>query len=882
MANSSESSGYRHRAILATLLRTTAFRHWRQAPGQALLVLLTIALGTGVFTAIRLANRAAVTSFHAFTETLTGESQLIVAATGSTMPVEVLTEIRDALGPRPVHLMPVLETTGVLPQEASADFTTPARTFQFLGLDLIGLVNLPTVGDRDNRILFQERDGERTDPWTYLRDPRALYISPRLARTQGLSTGDPITFLVDDAQVSFTIAGLLPEDPSRPSLPETVVVMDIAHLQDLVALPDRIERIEVRVEPGRQQARVRGEVNAILAGLDDPRWRLQSGEDRREAGREMTRAFRLNLLVLSLIALIVGLFLVIQALDAAVVRRRAEIATLRALGVEAGTILQLWLLEAVLFGILGGILGVLLGWIGAQGAVHAVARTVNALYQSSSAEAAGLTPTDFVAGLCLATMASALAGWIPARDAADTPPAQILVGNRIDRGIPLFRRPWIGFPAIAAGFLCLGAPALEIGAGNRFPLAGYVAAFLWILGAGILGTMALPALGHLLRFLGSTSAVIRIALSRLRETTSRHRLAAAGLIVAVGMASAMALLIGSFETTMGHWIRQTLRGDLYVAAGSLQSASSRGYLSEDTWLDLAADPAVETFVPTQIHDIVIEGAPTYLVAEPLDNPLREMIWLAAPEAGTPLLGRTAIETGYASEGFARRFQIGPGSLIAVPTPTGPREVMVEGIYAEYGNERGSLLVDFTTATRWFDDRRIARASMSVTGEADPEQVRLRLSERHPSLIVRSHRQLRADVLRIFRQTFSITYALQVIAIVVAVAGLGLALVSLALETRRDLVTLRSIGMSRSEIARVVALEGVGISAGGIFSGLILGFLLGFLLIYVINRQAFGWTLSWSVPVGPLLLLVTGILASGLLVSYAVGRWAARLLFEQEE
>ncbi len=208
----------------------------------------------------------------------------------------------------------------------------------------------------------------------------------------------------------------------------------------------------------------------------------------------MTRAFRLNLTILSLLALLVGLYLVFQGLDGAVVRRRNEIAVLRSLGVTSGQIQGAWLVEASVIGLAGGLAGLGVGWLGAQLAVKMVGRTVNALYFANSADSAPFNFEEAAMALALAVAASTIAGWRPARLAANTPPAQVATrgGSTQYAGETFLRRPGLGLLLMASGILLTALPPWHLTGGARLPVGGYLAGLFWILSAGIFagGTLA--------------------------------------------------------------------------------------------------------------------------------------------------------------------------------------------------------------------------------------------------------------------------------------------------------------------------------------------------------------------------------------------------------
>jgi hypothetical protein len=212
-----------------------------------------------------------------------------------------------------------------------------------------------------------------------------------------------------------------------------------------------------------------------------------------------------------------------------------------------------------------------------------------------------------------------------------------------------------------------------------------------------------------------------------------------------------------------------------------------------------------------------------------------------------------------------------GDVIELPTREGQKRVSIKGIYADYGNEHGSVLLPQALFEKWFGSGLNWRAALMLKGGADAEQVRADLAAAHPGLAIRTQEHLRSEALRIFRQTFSVTYALEAVGVVVAVAGLGLALGSLLMDRALDRATLKSLGFSRSQIASVGVWEGFSLALVGVLVGTLAGVWLGWLLITVVNKQAFGWTLSYALP----WLQVIGFGLVVLAVAVWVSRWVSR-------
>lgn len=880
-----------------TLLLWSRFtwRHWKSTPKSTLLLIAVLALGVGVFLSVRLANKAAVAGFSLFTETLTGNSDFIVTPTTDALDEQWLREMREALGPIPASLFPIVETTASEPNTGRSQDGFDAEQFQLIGLDLLALQNLVYLDDRDDAPptsgLLAEPTREASTPAPKLTDllgaTNRVFISQTLATNRKLRPGDSLELIVNDRLGSFEIAGVMPDQEFRAKAPENLLLMDLPAVQLLSGKRGKIDRVEVRLASSERQPAQNDEVENKLVEAAQSRWLVDTPNTQRSAGRIMTRAFRLNLTALSCLALIVGVYLILQALEAAVVKRRSEIAILRSLGVPPRLIQFGWLAEAISLGIIGSLGGVALGFLGAQIAVRAVGASINVHYYSNTASAASLDPAECLLAVLAGIGASCLAGWLPARDAARTPPAQVLQrGMKVD-GIKLLDHPVIGAAFIGVGLILYFQPPLELEGNVRFPLAGYLAAGCWVVGSSMLAGLFFPWLARAMKALGGGSPVIRYAASQLLKPTGRHRLTVAGLIIAISMAAGMNILIHSFESTIRSWIGYVVKADLFVAAQGIQNASSQNRLSPETWKALAADPEVDAVDIGQAHRVMIDGERAYLMGARYEQAgqRRDIVWVDAPAGGVANLLKDDSQKNFpaiVSESFTERFKKSVGDTLDAPTPSGERRLEIVGVFADYSSERGYLVVRREYLVEWFDDEHAINLAVYLKPGVDPESVRRRWAAANPGIAVRTNARLREEVLTIFRQTFSITYALKGIGVAVAVTGLALALIGLMLERKRELTTLKALGMSRVEIARATAVEGLGIALVGSVGGLALSLALGRLLIFVINKQSFGWTLAFQVPVGQLAALGGLILLTSAVVAYAAGYWGANLPADKEE
>jgi len=863
-------------ATLWLLLRRVALRHWVSDGRQSLLLALILAIGVGCYLSIRMANRAALGQFDRFTSAIeSGGSDYVLSAPVGALRVEDLVAMREALGARAVRLLPVVE-------ESAADAARSAGALRLLGVDFVALANFR--GEQGSVEIPDARAGDSADGEAAL--PQ-VWLAGAVAAQTGLGVGDALRLIIDDRIERVEVGGVL-RGEGAATVPPNLVLVDLPDLQRMARRGGEFDRVEVIVQEGlRAREGAVAEVARVLESASGGRWVVNSAQVEEQRTSHLTAAFRLNLTVLSLIALLVAIYLIGQAVDASVVRRRKEIGILRSLGVPPGVIWRSWMIEVLAMGAIGTGLGAALALVLARFTVGAVAETVNALYASGPVGAVRLSGGDVLVAAALGLGASVLAGWIPARDAALTPPAQVIQHGNVALGLRALRNTRMGAGLVVVGAALVWLPPLELAGGTRFALAGYLSALAFLAGGTILAGALFAPLARALAKAGADRAPVTFAASRLREPTSRHRLAAAGLFVAVAMAAAMSFLIGSFEKTMLGWIEGRFKADVFVVSSGVRGADTTNQIGADTWRALAAHPNVAAVEVYRAVPLVLDGRETQLAGADFDTirAQRGFDWKVAPRddgAGEVDDDDGAAVVAYASESFASRFDVGRGDTVVVPLRAGQVTLRVDGIFADYGNERGVIVVERALLAEWLQDEGATNVSVYLRPGVDAGAFIEAAQARHPGLRMRDNADLKATALGIFYQTFAVTRALKWIGVFVALAGLALALVSIIRENRDTFRTLRTLGMTRREIGGATAAEALGIAAAGMVGGLVLSVILGLLLIHVINRQSFGWTLEFAVPVRELVGLAGAVLALAALIGFLQGWRAFREISYRDE
>lgn len=847
--------------------RTLGLRALRAEWGRTLLAVLSVALGVAVFLAVRLANRAAVASFEAFTEGAGRGADWVVRTEGGPMGedrLQSLAALRDR-----AELIPVLEGSFNLRQDL--------EPFQLLGTDLMATQarRMPqrTASSEEARLRAEEA------LLAPLQRPDLVLVSPHLAEELHLQTGSALEGFVNAKPVTLVVGGLLPDQDGLPSTPRNLLIMDLPALQALLGRPAQLDRVELWARKGISAADLGEQARPLLGqGLV-----LELPERRLATGRGLSEAFRFNLTFLSLMSLAVGAYLLFQAFDAAVARRRETWATLRALGAPEGLLHRLVYIEASIVGTLGSLVGVGLGWALAQGTVRLVSRVLQIHYGPSYATAAELLPEEALVAFLAGVIVSWIAAWIPARRASRIPAISML-----RKGAEVHPMRWGYYAGLGLGLLVLGyalATFLHLPPGTAWH--AYAGSVLILVGGSLCALVWMPILGSLGAGTGARTWTWWLRIRPLQRPTGRHAFAAAALSVAVGMAVGVAVLAHSFEDTLNDWIQASQRADLFLSPRGTSGGVTRHRLPPELAKELESDPAVAAVDRSHLVSFTFRNRTAFLEARDLEvlAPRGALLLAGGGDAREVLnaIHRDGLQapTALVSESFAHHFGLRPGESFELPTPQGQKTVTIRGIYVDYSNEHGSLLMDEAVFAAWFPGEPLSRLSLFLQAGQDPAAAAKRMGLAHPGLRIRSQQEERAQITQAFHRSFSLTYALAIIAVGVSLVGLVQALLSLALARRRELWTLRALGATQGEVLGVLLGEGLGTALAGLAGGILVGGLLAKVLVGIVQPQLFGWTLALHFPWRFVGLLSAGSLAAAALVLWPASSWGARLNVDRE-
>ncbi len=820
---------------------------------RSVLVIAAVALGVSVVLAIELAGNAAAGSFHSSMETLTGDNDLEVTAVGGVAD-NVVGELSRL--PYPLRISARIEDHATLIQSGIPS----GETVPLIGVDLIAEAN-NSQGQRIDAL----NDGEG---FRHINDIDAVWIS----RTLGKKPGDEIALLINDQKRNYVVRGLI---PGTAQISGKAIVMDISAAQIATGRLGKLDRILLKVpeQPSidEWQKRLR---QTLPPGVE-----LNAQGSQTEANRRMLSAFRWNLRILSYVALLVGAFLIYNAISVSVVRRRPDIGTVRALGLSRRAVMLAFLGEAVIFGIAGSLIALPLGRLMATGAVRLLATTVNALYVSSRPGSLNLSPQSVILAFMIGVGVAIASALSPAREAASVPPTEAMARGRREYAVRVERGRDALIARVCAVF---GAFAARLPAVGGKPLFGYLSALLLIAASA----MAIPALVHFVTRLASAAlrkfmgVEAMLASRSLSGSLRRTSVLVGALSTAIAMMTAVGIMVGSFRQTVITWMDSQLPADLYLRPAGNPSADRHPSISLELTDRIAELPGVESISRFRAYEIEYQGLPVTLASA-------ETSVSRYYESSEFLSGRSALDVlkqlpgqdaAIVSEPFANKHHVKAGDSVTLPLGEKSVRFRVVDIFYDYANERGYIILDRSTMLRYLPDPRASNVAVYLAPGADLESARaaVNAAAANSEVLIFSNREIRREAIRIFDQTFAISYALEAIAVIVAVMGIAGALMSIVIDRRREFGLLRFLGASSSQLRKLILVEAglIGILAN--IAGLALGFFLSLVLIFVINKQSFGWTIQFHWPVAVLVGAISVVYLATVLAGLYPARIAQRL------
>ncbi|MBT1075791.1 FtsX-like permease family protein [Geobacter grbiciae] len=842
---------------MSFLLRTLSLSYVRRHLTKTLLTLLGVVVGVATFSAIRSAQGTLVKGIRSTVDRVAGKAHLQITTTGG-VPEEVQEKIRTLPGIRAIS--PIIEQI-VVPQRGELG------SLMVIGIDLLG--------DREMREYgFEGEDADLDDPLLFLARPDSAIFTRDFAGRAGLKTGDTLPVRVPAGVKRVAARGLLSPKGFAEAFGGNLMVVDVYAAQELFGRGRRFDRIDVRLAEGTTVAQGTATLKAALG----PVYRVETPDRRGKQMEQTVNNFVAGFNVSSGFALAIGIFLIFNAFNVAVNRRRRDIGTLRALGATPRQVQAIFLMEALVIGLIGGAAGCLAGGAAAEGFLRMMGQTTETIYGISSPGGSVLFPPGIVLeSMVLGIVASLVGAWNPSLAASRISPTEAFA-----KGVFLAKDAGSRAPRIAAGPVAFGCAVLMA----FFPPYGGNPLILSVLALGAVGMVLL--VGPLSRLILRLLAPLLMGLSPVAGRLCSDALLGAprrtsGTVMAMALSLTFVLGIGgymgSMTATMVKWMDDVLTSDFYVRASANWSRPDflfPGSLRQELLKvpGVRAVESVRTIRPLyQGHQIVISS---YEV-EPVMKRIKYEYFSGNEQSIVQGVGRQGM--CYVSENFQRRFNLGVGQAVELETPTGIVRFPIAAVVRDYGSDQGSIFLDRNTYLRHWQDDRVDIYDVSVVAGADVGQVRnlirAKLAGKMPALIS-TRQEFIAEIKKAIDAFHALTRVTVFLALVVAFLGIVTSLLISVAERTREIGVLKALGAIPSQIVRSVVAEALVISLVAVIVAIPAGNLFASFMEGAVARFYTGWSMSHEYPWEILAQLLVALPFISTLAAWMPARQAARL------
>ena len=826
---------------MIALLRQLSWPELRHHPWRHGAALLAVMLGVALAFSVQLINQSALSEFSSAVRAVNGMPDFELRAQRDGFD-EALYE-RVATHPQVAVASPVIELDTVA-FDARPDHRGERVALKIVGLDAL------VAGPLSPALMPRPDDG--ADRLALLA-PDAVFLNA----TARQRLGERVQVQTPSGSTTLRALGSIAAQGAA------LAVMDIAGVQTHFGWTGRLSRIDVRLRAGADRAQVLREL-ALPAGV-----RAAAPDEAAQRVSNVSRAYRVNLTVLALVALFTGAFLVFSILSLSVAKRQPQLALLGVLGLSGRERLTLVVAESALLGLAGSVLGLLLGTALAALALRLLAGDLGGGYFPGVAPRLQFDAVSALVYGALGVVAAVVGGWMPARAAQRLAPAQALKGLSAghDGALPA----WVGPLLLIAGvLLALAPPVAEI------PLAAYVSVSCLMLG----GIACVPsAVGALLAGIAPPSnALALLAIERARHQRHTATIAVAGVVASLSLAVALTVMVASFRDSVTQWLDTVLPADLYVRAGSSLTAGDVVTLPAAMPSRAARLPGVQHASAQRVSSMQLDPArpAVVLIARAIDDPAKalplvgELVPLPAGAVGV-----------FVSEAMVSLYGAVPGTTLALPLAGRNTTVFVRGVWRDYARQHGAVAMQDSDYQRLTGDTRVNDLALWLQPGANPASVQQGLRALASELGLdgtllefASVSEIRATSLRIFDRSFAVTYWLQAVAISIGLFGIAASFSAQVLARRKEFGLLAHLGLTRAQVLRVVTAEGAVWTAAGALLGLLLGLAVSVVLVKVVNPQSFHWTMDLLLPWARLAALCAAVMVGGTLTAWLAARSAA--------
>lgn len=839
---------------MLTQLAYITWQQWRQHKLRTALTLLGIALGVAVFFAVRTANLTLVNSLTVTIEKLAGKATLQIVAGETGFPENIWDTVRDTPGVKVAE--PIIE---VIANTAFAD----EGNLLIVGVDMLGDSEL-------REYQFDESQSEIGDPLVTLAQPDSILVSRGFAEKHNLKEGDRLPLFTSQGRKEFTIRGVFKPAGVGEVFGGQVAVMDVFNAQFVFNRGRNFDRIDLMNKSDVPVAELKKRLRERLpAGIEvtEPSARGQGIEN-------AISAMKIGFTVASFIALLVGVFIIFNTFSISVNQRWKEIGILRALGVERPNVQRMFLLEAVLMGLIGSAIGLVMGFYLAIGAERVMSQVAASVFGYISTQQPPVFRRDYaLTSFAIGVAVSVIAAWLPARAASLLNPVLALHNIETRQSETL-----LGGPRLTFGFLLVttGVVLTALAPARAGMFGQFAYSLLMTLGLIVLLPKLSEWTARLLRPLmdrlfGSEGV---LAVDSMIQSPRRTSATVGALMIGLMFVFSTGAYVQSYQRTVSRWMDRMINSDIIISASEM-ARSRTWHFSEDITQKVAAVPGIRSIEQARFTFVPYADDSIALVSLEMDGwfaRVRDVI-----EGNSEAQARELMIKGagvLVARNFVSRYNLGVGDHLRMTTPTGEFDRPIVGIIEDYTSEKGSIFMDRELYKKYWRDAAVDMIEINLKPGADLPTVRNAVQQAikgQQRAFIYTNAEYKAWVMNLINGFFVLNYMQMFVAILIAALGIINTLIISVSERKREFGVIRAIGGLRGQIRRMVLLEAVAIAIIGVITGALCGALQTFFLVRTAATMIGGYTIPFHFSL-PLVLIALPVV---LLIALAAAWWPAR-------
>jgi putative ABC transport system permease protein len=851
------------------LFRFLTWRHFLRHRLRTLLTVLGIVLGVAVIVAIAIVNRTLVGSFQSTIDLIAGKAVLQVENGESGFRESLFPAIRD--------------TAGIRDAAPTVQGFLPLIGFKGEKLYVYGVDTLADSAIREHEFVGGAFDLDGA--LDFIAEPDSVALTESFSRRLNLPVGSAIRLATSRGVREYTVRALLSERGAAKVFGGSFALMDLPVAQIALGKEGKLDVVDLTLEEGVGVEAARRRLDGRLGGAAQ----VQRPRERGEQVESLTTSFRVGLFFVSLIALFVGFFLIFNTVSVSVVQRKREIGTLRCLGVLRKQILLLFLTEALAIACAGSVAGIFAGVFLANAALLFVGQTVNSLFFQIDLAGSGVALREVWIGFSGGIGVSLLAALYPAWQAARVTPLESsrqAVWRPRARGVSRPSLAGLGL-LLASSALAWIAPSASSGGVEKFTL-GVVAMMFFLLGLCFLSPLFVfwwaglfwRAISRLPSIPGFLRNEARLACDSLRRAPGRSGITIATLMISLAAIFTVAAFVTSVRESLLLWVDRMVTADLVVHSGAKTAGPLNVAVKEELGARFEALPGVEVVDFYRLIRSNYEGKPIMIESFSARRSARVRTLPMITGDGRTALKQMAEEKGVlVSESFHGKFGKGSGDTIRLATPSGFVSFPILGIYVDYSSDSGSVLIERELYKRFWGDDLVDAFDLWLGRGADEQAIIRKINEDYGEqyqLFVSTHRELKENVIKLMEQSFSVNYAVEIVAVVVAIFSVINTLLASVLDRTREIGVLRAIGATKKQLRGMIMAEAGWIGLLGGVLGLVAGTIMSYHHVVYNTRFLTGWSFQYYFPAEVAVVSLVASVVLCLLAGYFPAKRAASI------